>query len=593
MRICPQCGVEYPDDAAYCSKDGVELGLTEPDVEELPSLLKPGAVLGKYRVVDTIGTGGMGVVYLAEHTALGRRVALKLLQPEKASDTHLVQRFFSEARAANAVGHENVIEISDFVEAGPHKYFVMELLKGGSLREVLRDDGPLPPVRVLHIAVQMAEALAAVHEAGIVHRDLKPDNVFLTTRARQRDFVKLLDFGIAKLGRDLAGEGLKSTQAGTLIGTPAYMSPEQLQGGAIDARADIYSFGAVCWELLTGRRVFVAKALPELMYKHFSEAPEAPSVHAPSPVAVPAALDELLLECLAKKPDDRPASMREILSRLLPLYDGHSNEFFAATSGEITMSREARRELREQAKAAAREKENATIATPMPTEAEAAAAAAADEYEAGLVVDATAPVEAVHTDAGTGWRSVLAGRVAVTHARVQAMPPRKRAAVIGGAALSVGFLLMVAIGVGTGGEDEASGPAVVVKPLATPAAGGAAEPTTVKVIVSSDPEGAEIFLCLDLEPRGRTNLTLDLPRGDDNLELHLRLEGHDLFTQTLALSDDSRVHAILVPTPKDAAPPKAETTKTTTPPTQKKRTTRKRARRNKPKARKDLVDPFK
>ena len=201
--------------------------------------------------------------------------------------------------------------------------YVMELLEGKSLTADLELEQPLALERTYRIARQVADALAAVHDHGIVHRDLKPDNIFLMNRRRQPDFVKVLDFGVAKLLETTELD--MRTQAGTLLGTPAYISPEQSRGDDVDARADIYSFGVILYQMVTGVRPFKAKSLPELLLKHASETPRAPSTIAP----VPAGLEELILRCMAKSRDDRPRDMHIVERALAALERGLQPELGA------------------------------------------------------------------------------------------------------------------------------------------------------------------------------------------------------------------------------------------------------------------------
>src|SRR5262245_37833889 len=196
-----------------------------------------GQTVGNYLVTQKLGEGGTGSVYLAEHPTIGKKVALKILHAEFASNPEVAERFFTEAKSVNAIGHPNIVDIVDYgvIQAGPGGkerlvYFIMEYLSGLTLAQLIRAEAPLPPERALTIALQVADALAASHKTGIVHRDLKPDNIILVQRGRERDFVKLLDFGIAKL----TGDSVSShrTRTGLVLGTPAYMSPEQCEGRA-------------------------------------------------------------------------------------------------------------------------------------------------------------------------------------------------------------------------------------------------------------------------------------------------------------------------------------------------------------------------
>jgi len=286
----------------------------------------PGTVLGDYRLVAVIAEGGMGCVYLAEHVRIGRRVALKLLRPEFAANPGTVKRFFDEARAVNQINHENIVDITDFVEnQGEAKYYIMELLRGATLAQTMRRDGIMPLARTLRIAMQMCRALAAVHAAGIIHRDLKPDNVFITERGGQTDWVKLLDFGVAKFAA-LSGElRLDRTAAGALIGTPDYMSPEQASGQSVDCRTDIYAVGAILYEMVTGRKPLSANSLGEMVMKQLTTRPLRPSKLAGLPHKIPHNLEALILECLAKSSTQRPQNMQEIEKRLETVLNALSN----------------------------------------------------------------------------------------------------------------------------------------------------------------------------------------------------------------------------------------------------------------------------
>ncbi len=280
-----------------------------------------GSVFGSYRLVKQIGAGGMGHVFIAEHTRLGRQVALKILRTEYSGNIEAVKRFFAEAQAVNRINHENIIEVSDFIEnpQGP-SFYIMELLKGMDLRTMEDTAGVLPLPRTLAIATQVCKGLAAAHEAGIVHRDLKPDNIFLVNRGGRTDFVKLLDFGIAKLmNAALEGPSTFKSMAGIVVGTPEYMAPEQAMGQQVDHRADIYSVGVILFELVTGRRPFAAESAREIMVKHLMVAPPRPNRFRTFSDALPPGLEELILGCLKKEPRDRPQSMKEVEQRLVEI----------------------------------------------------------------------------------------------------------------------------------------------------------------------------------------------------------------------------------------------------------------------------------
>lgn len=275
-------------------------------------------VAGSYDLVRLLGKGAMGNVYLATHRRLGKQVAIKVLRPEHCRDHALMQRFFQEARAVNEINHEHIVEIHDFVEEPGRAYCVMELLTGSNLR-ALMDRELLTIPRIVQIAEQLCAALGAAHRVGVIHRDVKPDNIFITRRSGA-EYVKVLDFGVAKLMKPVAGATTKTLE-GSIIGTPLYMAPEQAMGKAVDPRADIYSVGAVLYELLAGRPPFQDDAVAALMVKILS-APVPPlPVHAVSGERIPSALATLVMRCLQREQRRRPESMSEVrrdLGRCLP-----------------------------------------------------------------------------------------------------------------------------------------------------------------------------------------------------------------------------------------------------------------------------------
>ena len=282
--------------------------LVEPELQE-------GDILGSYQLERLLGEGSMGQVFQARHTRLGRQVALKVLRSAFSHDSGFVQRFFQEARAVNQINHEHIVEIFDFVEDAQHGhvYCVMELLRGQSLSALLNEEKLTLP-RIRRMLVQVCAALGAAHQLGVVHRDIKPDNLFVAHKGGQQDFVKVLDFGVAKL---LTAENTSGTLDGTIIGTPTYMSPEQAAGLPVDHRADIYAVGTVLYELLGGRPPFQAPNFGQLMVKILTEPPPALPSHTPAGEPVPQVLAQLALRCLAKEPADRPQQLSEVLTALL------------------------------------------------------------------------------------------------------------------------------------------------------------------------------------------------------------------------------------------------------------------------------------
>ena len=279
--------------------------------------LPPGYVVGEYRVGQVLGRGGMGVVYAGVQPVIEKRVAIKVLNSELSSDPALVRRFLDEARAVNRIRHPNIIDIFSFGQlADSRQYFVMEYIEGHTLAERLQA-GDLPHAELPPLLGQICDALDAAHGENIVHRDLKPENVWVVEPRRGRPFVKLLDFGIAKL---LATGEQSTTQAGMLMGTPQYMSPEQCHGRGIDHRTDIYALGVILYQIYTGTMPFRGETFAEILTQQLTELPEAPSHHA----SMPTALDKLILRCLAKDANERPQSARELGEELARVLTPHS-----------------------------------------------------------------------------------------------------------------------------------------------------------------------------------------------------------------------------------------------------------------------------
>jgi serine/threonine protein kinase len=278
-----------------------------------------GETLGSYRVVSKIGEGGMGAVYLAAHTFLDRKAAVKVLLPAFSNDEEVVNRFVNEAKAATVIHHPGIVQVFDFGKLPDGRAFlVMEFLEGESLDARLKRLGRLSVPDALRVTHDCASALAAAHQAGIVHRDLKPENIFMVPDAQHDsgERAKILDFGIAKLTDDQQRGSVK-TRTGSVMGTPTYMAPEQCLGaGEVDHRADIYALGCVMFHLLTGRPPFVGQGVGELLVAHVRE--PAPWARGFNP-EVPPAVDALLQRSLAKEPGARFASMGEFASALAVL----------------------------------------------------------------------------------------------------------------------------------------------------------------------------------------------------------------------------------------------------------------------------------
>ena len=285
-----------------------------------------GEVVGGYQVTAKLGEGGMGVVYLAQHTIMGRKAVVKVLRPQLSSNQEMVQRFFNEARAAAAISHPGIVSVFDLGQrADGSAYIVMDFLEGESLASRLHRCGRLESKEAMAITRQILSALSAAHAQGIVHRDLKPDNIFIVPDSElpSGERIKLLDFGIAKLQGD-AGPGALTTRAGALMGTPVYMSPEQCRGaGHCDERADLYSVGVMLFELLTGSPPFAGKGAGDLMAAHLRDAP--PKLR-DRVGGLSQGLEEVVATLLAKSPADRYQSGAAAMEQLDTLLEGGTDQ---------------------------------------------------------------------------------------------------------------------------------------------------------------------------------------------------------------------------------------------------------------------------
>jgi serine/threonine-protein kinase len=428
---------------------------------------------GRYKIEKVLGEGGMGIVYKAVHTTLGKPLAIKVLRPEVSKNEEIVQRFRQEAQSASQIGNPHIIDISDFgTLSDGSTYFVMEFLTGKSLTAA-QADGKFSMARTINVIRQLAGALGAAHEIGIVHRDLKPDNVQLVERGGQKDFVKVLDFGIAKVG----GSTSKLTQAGQVFGTPHYMSPEQCAGTNVDQRTDIYAVGVMLYELACGKVPFDADNLMGILTKHLYENPIAPNELAP-PVDVSPALEAIILKCLQKKPEFRYQTMAELAADLDALERGQTpraviDKVERATSGPQTLTGvEARVSIGTGQQDIAIRKSRA----PLFIGVGVAAAAVI-----GIVFVTMSRTEAPHAEVQKPDSAPVA-EPSVPQPTAAANPP----SVV---------------------ESE--------KPKAPPA----------EVTLKSNPEGAEVYL--DGQLVGNTPYTLTKPDGDKQLKLEFRQAGYE------------------------------------------------------------------
>jgi hypothetical protein len=518
-----------------------------------------GSQVGNYQIKSKLGEGGMGAVYLAEHPRIGKKVALKVLHPEFSANLDITDRFFNEARAVNDIGHPNIVDVIDYgVIPGAHGrpgmvYFIMELLAGLSLAEVIRDQSPIGSDRALAIALQIADALAASHRHRIIHRDLKPDNVILLSRGVQRDFVKVLDFGIAKLTGDQPGS--RRTRTGIVMGTPAYMSPEQCEGrGAVDPRTDVYALGIVLYEMMTGVVPFQGEGYGEVLLQHMTAAPRPPSTIRGD---IPRHVELVCLKALEKRPDARYASMDELILALrdpVGYVESHGgvHGFTTPNLGAPMMTGQ--------------------MSSVMPVAAPPSAVMPAASYSAAMATPApgTGTYGAAATP-GSGMPGATGGYPTPPPAARSRMPV---IAVVGG---------LVAVLAGTavvimkrpGGEAKAEAPRSNGERAATaearaPAAAAVtpAAARKVDIAITSNPPGAEVWR--DGIVLGNAPVKLALPQSDERVELVLKLAGYeerraaivpsesrDLSLDLTALPSATHAAAATVPDAKPEAAPGA------------------------------------
>jgi serine/threonine protein kinase len=276
-----------------------------------------GSVLAdRYEIVDEVGHGALGVVYRARHLVMEKTVAVKVLFEEMDKDENTFLRFQREAQAASSMSHPNIVTVYDFgISKNNTPFLVMDFIEGQDLKDVLRSQGRLPVDRSVKIFLQMCSALEHAHSKGILHRDIKPENVVLVKTSWNPEFVKLVDFGIAKYVNEPNRNAKKLTMDGQVLGTPAYMSPEQIMGGRLDARSDIYCMGVLMYNLISGKLPILGKDSTETMSKHITDLPTELADACPE-IKIPFRLQRAIMKTLKKHPQDRHQSMRELLVEL-------------------------------------------------------------------------------------------------------------------------------------------------------------------------------------------------------------------------------------------------------------------------------------
>jgi serine/threonine-protein kinase len=466
--------------------------------------------VGNYRVTKLLGEGGMGLVYLAEHPVIGRKVAIKVLHVALAKDGDIVARFFNEARAIHMIGHENIVEILDFGQTSDGQpYFIMEYLTGESLSERVAR-GPIPPPEVAIISEQMCRALGAAHTKGIVHRDLKPHNVQLLTKLDGRVHVKILDFGVAKILAAPDGAQSVKTRTGSLMGTPLYMSPEQCKGaGILDHRTDIYSLGVMIYEMLAGRPPFMAEGIGELFAKHMLEDPPQLLDFAP---ATPPAMAAAVMKSLAKELDDRFPSMEDFRKALV-------GEVQVAAPGPSRLTTPARR---------------------LPSGVSSTQAMTlSPQAQSTTLSSATSEIDE------------------------DLRPPRRRIGmVVGGvgvvAAAAAAFFVF-------GGQPKHDKDLGVKAPELAPPPAVPEPPKTVTIRFEAQPKGAHVFRKNDSKDLGVVPLDVKLPRNSDAVEYVVRKDGFKDLELVADLSTDRTLNVALEklpppPSEKPAPIPTADTT---------------------------------
>lgn len=362
MKVCTTCGSQWPDDTKFCPNDGTTLR------SDKAADLVGSVIADRYHIEKKLGEGGMGAVYLGQHVKMGRKSAIKVMAQSMANDPEAIARFNREAANAARINHPNVCAIYDFGETPDGLiYLAMEFIEGSSLSDLLKSQGALPPQRAASILEQTANALQAAHDLGIVHRDLKPDNIMLTKGRDGADVVKVVDFGIAKaMGGE---EGQKVTKTGLVVGTPEYMSPEQLSGDVLDGRSDIYSLALVLFRMLSGALPFQADTAQEMMIKRLTDDPMRLDEALPG-ANFPPRLQQVMDKALQRMPADRYSSAaqfgRDVVEAVSRMPAPASVDTDGATMLLEAAEVGATAALAKTWVAGARAKEPSTPATPAP-----------------------------------------------------------------------------------------------------------------------------------------------------------------------------------------------------------------------------------
>jgi serine/threonine-protein kinase len=482
-----------------------------------PGDLPEGMEIGEYRVLRKIGEGGMGAVYAAIQPVIGKRIAIKVIAQSIASNPEIIRRFIDEARAVNKIGHPNIVDIFSFGWLPDQRhYFAMEFLDGKSLSERLRH-GPLPPAECRRVLRQICEALEAAHRQGIVHRDLKPDNIWIVEPQHGDSFAKLLDFGIAKLMGE--GDAAMRTQTGVMMGTPAYMSPEQCRGEGIDRRTDVYALGVILYEMFARRLPFTG-GFAELITHHLMTAPPPPSTFQP----LPPALDRLILACLEKDITRRPQTAEEL---------GRALE--AALPGGAGAP---------------------IVASPAPAPVAAAAPVS------GVVVGGTSPL-ALPVAAPPDTLSPAPGRTSPDLTQAPARDRRPMMFIAAGAVAAVLAIVAVTVGGHRGGGPTAVAPAATPPPVPPPAAvAPPAAPAGRVHVVVQNADSASVMVDGKLVAAGVREARVPNVTPGEPHRLRVEAPGRAAVERTFTVAADTEVEleaAFPAPLPAAAEPHRAAT----------------------------------
>ncbi|MFN7133245.1 MAG: serine/threonine protein kinase [Myxococcales bacterium] len=495
-----------PEAASKCSLCGELHGSERPCGHPLARLL--GHTLdGRYRIDSVLGKGGMGVVFQATQTSVQRKVAIKMLNPSLADTPMFFERFRREAELASRLHHPNIITIYDFGKSSDGCYYVMELLEGDSLRSLVRHEGPLPMARALRIIEQIARALANAHGQGVIHRDLKPHNVMVSAVDGQ-DHCKVLDFGLVKmLEEDNGGEQLTTT--GQVLGTPAYMAPEQAAGDPCDQRADLYSLGVCLFYCLAGSTPFKTNSAQKaLMYLMTSELPKVNSLRVGAPI--PEALEEFLKRAMAFSASERPQSAEEFIEGMRAAVAG-------LTEAQLN------------------EKPQGKVDGPdLNTNPSKVSSAPKPQVREGATMVAR-PASISRT--GSQVSNIQVGSQlqgpSAAEAPAAPKPASKLPLLAGGAVLGVGLVVgVVLLG---GRKEEPAAPIVAAPPLVQVQAPvlQPPKPKSATVRIETEPAGAKVYNGAEL--LGVTPATLVLPREATNFTV--RLDGYQPLTHGVDLAN--------------------------------------------------------